>query len=79
MNVTLSLDDDLVKTVRKIAVEKDTTLTALVRDFLEQLAEENTDHGRISRERRALEQAFQKLQVNVTPRTWKRADLYERR
>jgi hypothetical protein len=34
MNVTLSLDDRLVKEVRKIAVEQDTTLTGLVRDYL---------------------------------------------
>jgi hypothetical protein len=27
MNITLSVDDDLVKEVRKIAVERDTTLT----------------------------------------------------
>jgi predicted DNA-binding ribbon-helix-helix protein len=31
MNVTLSLEDRLVKEVRKIAVEKDTTLTGLIR------------------------------------------------
>jgi len=28
MNVTLSLDDELVKKIRKIAVDRDTTLTA---------------------------------------------------
>jgi len=38
MNVTLSLDDDLVKRVRKIAVEHDTTLTGMIRDYLEQVA-----------------------------------------
>ena len=32
MNITLSVDDELVKEVRKIAVERDTTLTGLVRD-----------------------------------------------
>ena len=39
MNVTLSLDDKLVKEVRRIAVEQDTTLSGLVRAYLEQLAE----------------------------------------
>jgi hypothetical protein len=34
MNITLSLADDLVKRVRKIAVDRDTTLTGLVRDYL---------------------------------------------
>jgi hypothetical protein len=37
MNVTLSLDDDLVREVRKIAVERDTTLTGLVRPIFRKL------------------------------------------
>jgi predicted transcriptional regulator len=41
MNITLSLDDDLVKKVRKIAVERDTTLTGMARDYLEKLATED--------------------------------------
>ncbi len=43
MNVTLSLDDDLVKKVRKIAVERDTTLTGLIRQHLETLAAAESD------------------------------------
>ena len=35
MNVTLSIDDELVKKVRKVAVERDTTLTGMVRSYLE--------------------------------------------
>ena len=44
MNITLSLDDKLVKEVRKIAVEQDTTLAGLVRAYLEQLAQEHAFH-----------------------------------
>jgi len=51
MNITLSLDDKLVKEVRKIAVEQDTTLTGLVRAYLEQLAQEHASSGRRRRER----------------------------
>ena len=46
VNITLSLDDDLVKKVRKIAVERDTTLTGMVRDYLEGLATEAASSGR---------------------------------
>ena len=35
MNITLSLDEEVVKQVRKIAIERDTTLTGLVRAYLE--------------------------------------------
>ena len=62
MNLTLSLDDALVKKARKIAVERDTTLTGMVRDYLEKLAAEDVVSGRKRREREALERSFDRLQ-----------------
>ncbi len=79
MNITLSIDDDLVKEVRKIAVERDTTLTGLVRAYLRQLAAEHAISGRKRRELEALDESFNLLRVNIGKRTWKRQDLYERR
>jgi predicted transcriptional regulator len=76
MNITLSLDDELVKKVRKIAVERDTTLTGIIRDHLEKLAVEDNLSGRRRREREALERSFERFQFKVGKRTWKRADLY---
>lgn len=79
MNVTLSLDDDLVKHARRIANERDTTITALIREYLEQLANEDVTVGRKRRERDALIRSFAELQTNVGARTWSRQDLHERR
>jgi hypothetical protein len=79
MNITLSLDDDLVKEVRKIAVERDTTLTGLVRSYLQDLAAEHAKSGRKRRELEALEESFKRFQFRMGKRTWKREDLYERR
>jgi len=78
MNVTLSLDDELVKAVRKIAVERDTTLTGMVREYLEKLAAEEAATGRRRRERETLERSFDRFQFRVGKRTWKRADLHAR-
>lgn len=78
MNITLSLDDKLVKEVRKIAVERDTTLTALVRAHLEELATEHAKSGRKRREREALECTFSRFQFRIGKKTWKREDLYAR-
>jgi len=78
MNITLSLDDKLVKNVRKIAVEKDTTLTGLIRAHLEQLAAEHAASGRKRREREALERSFSQFHFHVGKKTWKREDLYAR-
>lgn len=78
MNITLSLEEKLVKDLRKIAVDRDTTLTGLVRDYLEQLAAENAASGRKRRERDALERGFKQFQFRIGKRNWKREDLYAR-
>ena len=69
---------ELVKKARKIAVERDSTLTGMVRDYLEKLALEDAASGRRRREREALERTFETFRFKVGKRTWKRADLYAR-
>jgi len=79
MNITLSLEDDLIREARKIAIERDTTLTGLVRTYLQDLAAEHAKSGRKRRELEALRESFDLLKVHSGKRTWKREDLYERR
>lgn len=78
MNITLSVDEELVKQVRKIAIERDTTLTGLVRSYLEELAAEDARSGHRRRQRQALERSFERFAFRVGKRTWKREDLYDR-
>jgi hypothetical protein len=78
MNITLSLDEKLVKEVRKIAVDRDTTLTALVREYLKKLASENAKRDLQKRQLEALERTFKTIKLNIGNRTWKREDLYDR-
>ena len=78
MNITPSIDDDVVKEARKIAIERDTTLTALVRSYLQELAAEHAKSGRKRRELEALEESFRTLQFNMGEKTWRREDLYQR-
>lgn len=77
VNVTLSLDDELVKTVRKIAIEWHTTITDLIRECLEKLAAEDAATGR-QREREALERSFERFRFKVGKRIWERTDLHAR-
>ncbi len=76
MNITLSIDEGVVKKVRKIAVDQDTTLTALVRDYLVTVAKKGSPN------RVALAKEFRKtvkdLGRDMGPRAWRREDLYER-
>ncbi|MBV8843092.1 MAG: hypothetical protein JO307_09820 [Bryobacterales bacterium] len=78
MNVTLTLDDELVKKARKIAVDRDTTLAGMIREYLERVAAEDAMHGRKRREREILDESFKRFQFKLGKRTWKREDLYER-
>ncbi|MGA1986050.1 MAG: hypothetical protein ABSG72_07255 [Candidatus Sulfotelmatobacter sp.] len=78
MNITLSLEDKLVKEVRKIAVERDTTLTGLVRAHLEELAAEYSRTGRKRRDQETLERSFSQVQFRMEKKTWRREDLYDR-
>ncbi len=75
-NITLAIDDDVLKRVRKLAVERNTTLTALVRAYLEQLAarEDMRIEDRIDR----LRKAFDAGGIEVGPVTWSREDLHAR-
>ena len=78
MNITLSLPDELVKRSRKIAVDRDTTLTGMVREYLSEIAKLDSAAGRKRREREALERSFEEFRFTVGKKTWKRQDLYER-
>jgi plasmid stability protein len=48
-NITVSLPDDVYRRARVKAAERDTSVSALVRDFLEALAAEESDSERRKR------------------------------
>ncbi|HXE31414.1 MAG TPA: DUF6364 family protein [Terriglobales bacterium] len=79
MNVTLTLDDGLVRAVRKIAAERDASLTGLIRAYLEQLVTEEECHGRRARQLRALRASFAAAHFELPAQRWTRAELHERR
>jgi hypothetical protein len=78
MNVTLTLDDKLVREVRKIAAERETTLTGLVRAYLQDLADKNGSDDRRRKALETLERSFDVVRFR-TAKTWKRQDLYDRK
>lgn len=69
MNITSALDEKVVKEARKIAIERDTTLTGLIREFLEDLVAQDTLSGRKRREREALERTLAQIHIRVGKRT----------
>jgi hypothetical protein len=75
-NLTLTIDDELLKRARIRALEQDTSVNALVRTYLEQLAARRPD-------REAMD-AFLVMTESIHAgsghggRSWTRDELYER-
>lgn len=74
-NITLSLDDSTVKRVRRIALERDTTLTSMVREYLEQVAA--SDQALREQQAKDIRESFAKFSQPLKGKNWKRDDLYE--
>jgi hypothetical protein len=79
VNVRLTLDDALVRRVRKLAAKRGQTLAGMVQDYLEQAVAQGSAIGGRRRQREKLERSFEKYKFTILKRTWTRADLYERR
>ena len=77
MNITLSIDEEIMKKVRKIAIDKNTTLTAMVRDYLTAVA--NSDVGLKQQRVAELKDSIQRHARDLGSRTWTRDDLYGER
>lgn len=76
MNITLTIDDEIVKKVRKIAVDNDTTLTAMVREYLTSVT---SSDAAVRQEHVArLKESFQKVSRDMGPREWTREELHAR-
>ncbi|MBI5330495.1 MAG: hypothetical protein HZB71_07785 [Betaproteobacteria bacterium] len=80
-NLTLSIEDDLLKQARLYAVQHDTSVNAMVRDYLKSVVEQVSDERR-ARRLQAVENiqriAEQIKQENMIPEgvTWTREDAY---
>jgi plasmid stability protein len=74
-NITLNLPDDILDEVRVVAAKRKTTVNAMVREFLTDVAK---SEDRLSRVRARFRELAEKSKAEVGPITWKREDLYDR-
>jgi hypothetical protein len=74
-NLTLTIDEELIRAARKVALDRNTSVNNLVRGFLEMLVAE-------SGEQRAammhIEELFRDKPFAVGKKNWTRAELHER-
>jgi hypothetical protein len=74
-NLTLTLDRDLLRAARKVALERDISVNQMVRDYLAQ-----TVHDSARREAAiaGVDEVFRECKIVLGPIRWKRDDLHER-
>ena len=74
-NLTLTIDADVLKAARKAALDRDTSVNQMVRDYLAQLAQDS-DQRNTARE--DLKKFFRTSRYKLGKRTWTRDELHER-
>jgi hypothetical protein len=74
-NITLSIDEKILASVRRYAAARDSSVNSLVREFLTQLAERE-DRARGARER--IEQLSRRSSGRLGQKTWDRESLHDR-
>ncbi len=74
-NVTISLNESLLREARRIAADRSTTLNAMIREFLQELAERESQTAQA---RKRIAELCRASRAEVGPKTWTRDDLHER-
>ncbi len=74
-NLTLVLDEDLLRAARKAALDRNTSVNQLVRTYLEQLVRE-TDRRQAAMA--DVEDIFRTTRIRTGRINWTRDDLHER-
>lgn len=74
-NLTLTVDEDILRAARKAALDRNTSVNQLVREYLAKLAS-GADGRKMAWAR--LEELFRTTPVDTGPITWTREDLHER-
>jgi hypothetical protein len=74
-NITLSVDEDTLAAVRRHAAERNSTVNALVREYLTNLASHD---NRASQARARLRQLSAQSQGRLGKKTWSREELHDR-
>ncbi len=75
-NITFKADDEIIKKARKVAIEKNTTLTQMLRDYLDSIASLEDEKQTTAMFR--LEKTFEQHSRDMGKRNWRREELHER-
>jgi Family of unknown function (DUF6364) len=74
-NITLSVDEEVLAIVRRHAAEQNSSVNALVREYLTSLA---AQENRAARARKRLRELSNRSQARLGKKTWTRDGLHDR-
>jgi len=74
-NLTLTVDESLLRAARKVAIDRKTSVNQLVREFLVRLAHES---GSPQATLAQLDETFRSSRIQIGTADWTREDLHER-
>jgi metal-responsive CopG/Arc/MetJ family transcriptional regulator len=75
-NITISIDEQLLKKAKKIAIDKDTSFSGLIRAYIEDLVNREEKLRDLLIEE--LDMLFETSTAETGPKRWTRDDLHER-
>lgn len=75
-NLTLTMDEDVLRAARKIALDRKTSVNQMVRDYLSQVVRAQDGQQAALRE---LKRIFRTSPYRIGKRTWTRDELHDRR
>lgn len=75
-NITMSIDENLLKKAKKAAIDKNSTLTAMIRKYLEHLSE--TEENKKQQVISELKSIYNNTKIEIGKINWKREDIHER-
>jgi len=74
-NITLNVDEKVLAAVRRYAAERNSSVNALVREYLASIAQRE---DRAAQARKRLKQLSRQSKARVGSKKWYREDLHER-
>ncbi len=74
-NITLSIDEEILAAVRRYAVERNSSVNALVREFLTGIA---TREDRARKARQRIRELSNESTARIGSKSWTRDELHER-
>jgi Family of unknown function (DUF6364) len=74
-NVTLSVDEEVLSAVRRYAAERNSSVNALVREFLAGIAERE---DRAKKARRRIRKLSERSEARIGSKSWSRDELHAR-